>query len=350
MLEVAGGEYLQAWDQAEKAAQQWGAVIDALGNGQAAYEAVESAADGLAEAVRSADTEPVRFPPLDTMRLQAIRKAGDIDSAAQDASASATPVAPAVEEAIAAARAARVGCRGLSLDGDWGPAQTALPATSGVGGTPVEGSPGVTGVMVPASTAPPASGTGVVRDDGFPIPAGYGDRDEPAAVAPGPAGELPVPVPWTPADGDAAAAEEFITQARQLQESDRYDEALRVFRQVMAADPNRATPYSASAYIYLKQGRVQEALASTLEALSREPEMPTHWMRLGDVYAAANDPARALAAYDRALSFNATSSPVLLRKGDLLWKMGREEEARAAWRPACDGGTQAACRRIEGGI
>ncbi|MBI5488135.1 MAG: tetratricopeptide repeat protein [Deltaproteobacteria bacterium] len=167
------------------------------------------------------------------------------------------------------------------------------------------------------------------------------------AEAPGP---LPALATWTPVAGDAAAADGFITAARRLEDGHRYDEALRAYRQAMVADPNRASPHSASAYIYLKQGRSQEAYLETLEALAREPDMPTHWMRLGDVYAAMDDGERALASYERALSFNPLSSPVLLRKGDLLWKLGREDEARSAWRPACDGGTQAACRRMEEGL
>ena len=205
--------------------------------------------------------------------------------------------------------------------------------------------------LAAAGSAPTTPGTAMVAT-AAPGPAFPATAPAPAAI-PGPAvdpGLLPTLAVWTPVAVDASAADGFITAARRLQDGHRYDEALRAYRQAMAADPNRASPHSASAYIYLKLGRHQDAYLETLEALAREPDMPTHWMRLGDVYAAMDDAERALAAYERALSFTPSSSPVLLRKGDLLWKVGREQEARSAWQAACDGGTQAACRRVAEGL
>ncbi len=343
MLEAAGPEYLDAWQQASLAADRWSQIqasADAIGQ---ALQAATDGSAGLGDALHAADAEarsggPFFVAPVQRREAAAV-KLGELSAALKTSTEAAAATAEAVRQAAEPTRSARVSCRGFWSPGPWNeqpatnesviaevPLAASTPQTATAGARDVDGGG-------PAGSAPTSDGPG-------------------ASAAPSDAstGVLPNIQRWAGVAGDSVGAEEFIAQGRALQEGDRYAAALHAYEQAATLDPSRAIPFSASAYIFLKIGRTADALAATMEALRREPEMPTHWMRLGDVYVAMEDTSRALAAYDRALSYDATNTAVMLRKGDLLWKLGNQDAARAAWVPACAHGSQAACRRGEEGV
>jgi hypothetical protein len=201
---------------------------------------------------------------------------------------------------------------------------TAPPAASAPSPSGPSPEPSTQAAALPV-VAPPQAGLAV-----------FGGSERTADATP-PVTQLPVFGPWTQVEGDSAAANEKIKLAREEQRGENVAEALALYQEAAEIDPNNPVPYSSIAYLYLRMGDAASALEPALAALARAPEGATHWMRLGDVYAKLEDQARALAAYDQALTFNPTSEAVILRKGDLLWK------------PACTAGSAAACQRVQQG-
>ena len=64
------------------------------------------------------------------------------------------------------------------------------------------------------------------------------------------------------------------------------------------------------------------AIKEALELLRRSPASAERWCTLGDAYLQAGEPARAHAAYARALERGPNSPPILMRAANFAWEIG----------------------------
>jgi tetratricopeptide (TPR) repeat protein len=80
-------------------------------------------------------------------------------------------------------------------------------------------------------------------------------------------------------------------------------------------------------------GRYDEALQAAQAGETLRPDVPAFSLQIGDILRSAERNDEALAAYDRAAAFGASTAP-LNRKGDLYLRLGRPDQALAAFEAA----------------
>ncbi|HEY7127808.1 MAG TPA: tetratricopeptide repeat protein [Ktedonobacterales bacterium] len=118
--------------------------------------------------------------------------------------------------------------------------------------------------------------------------------------------------------------------------SNRLDEALDAYEQVIALEPERATAWERRSMVLWRMGRLDEALQSCQRAIELAPTMKDGWSRLAGLFAELKRYEEALAAYDRWLELEADVW-IYRSKAELLQKLGRYEEALAALEKALEG-------------
>lgn len=120
-----------------------------------------------------------------------------------------------------------------------------------------------------------------------------------------------------------------------LADSDRLDEALRVFRSVSDSDPLKPEALDAEARALSEAKRFDEALALAMKAASSSGATADDYARLGDIYSSMDRHNEAAEAYKQAVSRsmrveNARVWPLLLLQASALESAGRWPEAKAA--------------------
>ncbi len=118
--------------------------------------------------------------------------------------------------------------------------------------------------------------------------------------------------------------------------SNRLDEALDAYEQVIALEPERATAWERRAMVLSRLGRLEEALQSCQRAVELAPMMKDGWSRLTGLLTELKRYEEALAAYDRWLALE-SDVWVYRSKAELLQKLGRYEEALATLDKALEG-------------
>lgn len=212
------------------------------------------------------------------------------------------------------------------------------PETSGdgdaVGGGAADRDAADDGVAPSDEGSPPDDGaTRPVLDEGQPGPAALPQLDLPAC----------------PRNGDPDTAQKLFKDAQQLLALGYIRDALNTYADAAAADPRDALVQGKRAYELVRNGRPTEALEPARLAASCRPASVTY-MRLADVLVNLGRDAQALAAYEWALSKDPSDTAVLLRKGNLLWLLGRQDEARTSWRLACSAGSAKSCQQVRSGL
>lgn len=110
-------------------------------------------------------------------------------------------------------------------------------------------------------------------------------------------------------------------------QSGRLDEAERLCRDIVAADPARFDAYHLLAVIAARHGRQEEALARYDRALAIRPEDPQALSNRGVTLGELGRHEEALASYDRALALRRDYGPALSNRGNALRALKRFEEA-----------------------
>jgi tetratricopeptide (TPR) repeat protein len=115
-------------------------------------------------------------------------------------------------------------------------------------------------------------------------------------------------------------------------------EAERVFRELLARNPNHAPALNYLGYMLAERGRsLQEAVELIGRALDRDPGNPAYLDSLGWAYFKLNRLDLAERPLREAAAALVTNSVVQDHWGDLLSRLGRVDEAVAAWQRALAG-------------
>ena len=123
-----------------------------------------------------------------------------------------------------------------------------------------------------------------------------------------------------------------------LERAKHFDEAERVFKRVITSDPHHAQALNYLGYLLADRGeRLQESVAYIKRALEIDPDNPAYLDSLGWAYFKLNQFQLAEPQLRRAAADLATNSVIQDHLGDTLLKLGRYDEAIAAWQRALAG-------------
>lgn len=135
--------------------------------------------------------------------------------------------------------------------------------------------------------------------------------------------------------GDTSVAFEL---GAALERAKQFEEAERVFKRVIASDPNHAQALNYLGYILADRGeRLQESVGYIKRALEIDPNNPAYLDSLGWAYFKLNQFQLAEPQLRRAAADLATNSVIQDHLGDTLFKLGRLDEAISAWQRALAG-------------
>jgi tetratricopeptide (TPR) repeat protein len=123
-----------------------------------------------------------------------------------------------------------------------------------------------------------------------------------------------------------------------LDKQKKYAEAESAFRQVLSRDPENAIALNYLGYMLAERGeRLDESVAYLKKALQAEPENPSYLDSLGWAYFKADKLDLAETNLKRAADQLKSNSVIQEHYGQLLFKLGRYDEAIAAWTRALAG-------------
>jgi tetratricopeptide (TPR) repeat protein len=123
-----------------------------------------------------------------------------------------------------------------------------------------------------------------------------------------------------------------------LEKQKRYDEAEGAFRQILARDPDNAPVLNYLGYMLADRGeRLDESVGYLKRALELDPENGSYLDSLGWAYFKGNKLDLAEDPLQRAAEQLRTNSVIQDHYGDLLFKLGRYDEAIDAWTRALAG-------------
>ena len=123
-----------------------------------------------------------------------------------------------------------------------------------------------------------------------------------------------------------------------LDRAKHFEDAVRVFKRVIASDPNHAQALNHLGYILADRGeRLPESVGYIKRALEIDPNNPAYLDSLGWAYFKLNQFELAEPQLRRAAADLATNSVIQDHLGDTLLKLGRYDEAIAAWQRALAG-------------
>jgi Flp pilus assembly protein TadD len=146
-------------------------------------------------------------------------------------------------------------------------------------------------------------------------------------------------------------ADAKFQEAVELHKAGRFDEAGRLYQQLIEENPNDPDLWHFKGLLALHRGNAEEAIRLITLAIVLKPNMPDYFQNIGFAYHAAGELRKAaesfnkqgnalqeqckfgesLAAYDSALMMQPGFPPVLMNKGAALDRLGRYAEAHAAF-------------------
>ena len=125
-----------------------------------------------------------------------------------------------------------------------------------------------------------------------------------------------------------------LTRGWSLHQSGKHAEAERIYRQVLALEPNNANAWCYLGIVCYDQERWDESLAAYRRAIKLQPQFPIAYNNLGNVLRQMRRIGESLAAFDESLRQNPSYlSPHKNRGTTLLWE-GMIEQADASFRKA----------------
>jgi cyclophilin family peptidyl-prolyl cis-trans isomerase/tetratricopeptide (TPR) repeat protein/O-antigen ligase len=99
-----------------------------------------------------------------------------------------------------------------------------------------------------------------------------------------------------------AEIQQLISQGSQQMSAEEWDAAEATFQQILALDPNHPQAHSGLAYVYAKQGRVDEAIAENLIVTQLAPNDYNSYKNLALLYQDKGDLDKAIAAAEQAVA------------------------------------------------
>lgn len=128
-----------------------------------------------------------------------------------------------------------------------------------------------------------------------------------------------------------AQAAGSVEQALTLHRAGRLDEADRIYRAILAADPRRFEALHLSGVLRHQQGRLVEALRLVAAALRAKPESADAIASYGMILDSLGRHEEALASFDRVLAAHAGDAILHYNRGNALKHLGRYDEALASY-------------------
>jgi cyclophilin family peptidyl-prolyl cis-trans isomerase/Flp pilus assembly protein TadD len=101
---------------------------------------------------------------------------------------------------------------------------------------------------------------------------------------------------------DAALVQTLLSQGQSYMDAEDWANAEISFRQVLDLAPNHSLAHGALAYVYARQGRIDEAITENLAVLSLIPEDYTSYKNLALLYQQKGDVEKTIAAAEKALA------------------------------------------------
>jgi tetratricopeptide (TPR) repeat protein len=132
------------------------------------------------------------------------------------------------------------------------------------------------------------------------------------------------PVP----EGETAGPDAKLESALQAHAEGRLDDAVRLYQQVLALDPQNKFAYYNLGLIDQTQGRIDAAAANYTEALAIDPGFEPALFNLAIIRADQGSTDEAIELYRRVLEANADDAGAHLNLGFLLLESGQREEGR----------------------
>ncbi len=130
-----------------------------------------------------------------------------------------------------------------------------------------------------------------------------------------------------------------------------YERALAAYDRARQADPEYLPTYMRMAINLLRQRKGEDAVTLLRELAERHPDKAQPLIWLGSVYRQKHELDQALDIYSAALEIYPTETALYLTTADLLFQLGREDEALAQLQAGIDAGARSApLRRVRGEV
>lgn len=123
------------------------------------------------------------------------------------------------------------------------------------------------------------------------------------------------------------SVENFLSEAKQLEEKQDYDRAIKVYLQASSAFPDHPEILERLGIMYQTQLKFAESIQSFQKVLAMNPEYPETNFYVGVSYLGYNDYNKALEYFDRELKFHPDYRRAHLYAAKALLALGREGEA-----------------------
>ena len=123
----------------------------------------------------------------------------------------------------------------------------------------------------------------------------------------------------------------LLAQALERHRSGALGEADRLYRAVLAAQPDEPDALRGLGFLEQERGRLSEARQLLAAALRARPGDASAWSRFGVVQNGLGAPQEALASFDRALQFDPALTEALNGRGNALMRLRRPEQALASY-------------------
>ena len=112
------------------------------------------------------------------------------------------------------------------------------------------------------------------------------------------------------------------------------EQALALYRQILAADPNHAETWSNLGTVLKKKGELGEAIEAFRRAVALRPSYAEAYNNLGNALKSAGQTEEAIAAYRQALALRPQFPQAWFNLGNVLKDAGRLDDAISAYRQA----------------
>jgi tetratricopeptide (TPR) repeat protein len=121
--------------------------------------------------------------------------------------------------------------------------------------------------------------------------------------------------------------EDFLSQAKQLEEKQDYDGAIKIYLQASSAFPNQPEILKRLGIMYQTQLKFAQSIQTFQKVLEMDPQYPETNFYLGVSYLGYNDYNKALGYFDQELKFHPDYRRAHLYAAKALLALGREGEA-----------------------
>jgi tetratricopeptide (TPR) repeat protein len=132
----------------------------------------------------------------------------------------------------------------------------------------------------------------------------------------------------------AGGQNSLVNLANYYLKNGKYDEALKLYKQLLDEDPGNADVKVGLSTVYAKLGKYDLAVQSLEEVLAKAPANLEALQSLGNIYVELGDGQQALRVAERALALDAGDGESHFIKGIALQKLGRMSEAAEVYRRA----------------